>query len=322
MARRPLLLALALFLAALGSVNAQDYPNRPVRMILSVGAGSGPDVIARIVAEHLGRLWTQQVVVENRPGAGGAIGVRAAGTSTPDGYTLYVAVASNFIALPEIQAKLPFDVARDFVPIGFIGGHPMAIGASTGLGVRTLPELIAAAKQRPGEFNVGVATRGSLPHLTAEWLRLAGGIDLTIVHYPGAPQALADLMGGRVQLVIETMSSFAGAISAGRLTTLAVATAQRLKSAPDLPAVAETLPGFLAMGWFALMAPPATPRPVARKVSADLHTVLMQPEVQKRLAELGSHIEPMSPDELVRFIRSQQQAWKPVLTDIGLRSQK
>ena len=223
MARRPLLLALALFLAALGSVNAQDYPNRPVRMILSVGAGSGPDVIARIVAEHLGRLWTQQVVVENRPGAGGAIGVRAAGTSTPDGYTLYVAVASNFIALPEIQAKLPFDVARDFVPIGFIGGHPMAIGASTGLGVRTLPELIAAAKQRPGEFNVGVATRGSLPHLTAEWLRLAGGIDLTIVHYPGAPQALADLMGGRVQLVIETMSSFAGAISAGRLTTLAVA---------------------------------------------------------------------------------------------------
>ena len=319
---RPLLLALALLLGASGAAVAQDYPNRPVRMIVSIAAGAGPDVIARIVAEHLGRIWGQQVVVENRPGAGGGIGIRAAGTSAPDGYTFYLAVASNFIALPEMQAKFPFDVARDFVPIGFVGAHPMVIGASTTLGVNTLPDLIALAKKRPGELNVGISTRGSLPHLTAEWLRMAGGIDVAIVHYPGAPQALTDLMGGRMHVVIESLSTFAPAIAAGQLKALAVATKQRMATAPELPAVAETIPGFLAMGWFALMAPPGTPESIARKVSGDLRTVLTQPEVQRRLTELGSHVEPMSPQELVAFIRGQQLAWRPVLTDIGLRSQK
>jgi tripartite-type tricarboxylate transporter receptor subunit TctC len=315
-------LALLLLAALCASASAQDYPSRPVKMIISITAGAGPDVVARIVGEHLGRLWGQQVVIENRPGAGGAIAVRAAGTSTPDGYTLYVSVASNFLALPEMLAKLPFDVAREFVPIGFVGAHPMVIGASTELGVETLGELIALAKQRPGELNIGLSTRGSLPHLTAEWLRMAAGIDVTIVHYPGAPQALADLMGGRVHVVIESLSTLAPAISAGKLKALAVATAQRMKSAPDLPAVAETLPGFLAMGWFALMAPPGTAEPIARKVSADLRTVLTRPEAAQRLTELGTYLEPMSPDALVTFIRSQQQAWKPVLTEIAAKTPK
>jgi tripartite-type tricarboxylate transporter receptor subunit TctC len=315
------LAALTLVALTLGA-HAQDYPSRPVKVIISITAGAGPDVITRIVGEHLGKLWGQQVVVENRPGAGGAIAVRAAGASAPDGYTLYVAVASNFLALPEMLAKLPHDVARDFVPIGFVGAHPMVIGASAELGVDTLPALIALAKQRPGAFNIGISTRGSLPHLTAEWLRMAGGVDMTIVHYPGAPQALADLMGGRIHVVIESLATFAPAIAAGKLKPLAVATAQRLKTAPDLPAVAETLPGFLAMGWFALMAPPGTPEPIARKVSADLRTVLAQPEAVRRLTEIGTYLEPMSPDELVSFIRKQQQAWKPVLTEIEAKTPK
>src|SRR5215510_1775406 len=216
-------LALALMMAAGASAHAQDYPNRPVKVIISITAGAGPDVITRVVGEHLGKLWGQQVVIENRPGAGGAIAVRAAGTSAPDGYTLYIAVASNFLALPEVLAKLPYDVARDFVPVGFVGAHPMVIGASAELGVNTLPELIALAKKRPGELNIGIATRGSLPHLTAEWLRMAAGIDVTIVHYPGAPQALTDLMGGRVHVVIESLATFAPAIAAGKLKALAVA---------------------------------------------------------------------------------------------------
>jgi tripartite-type tricarboxylate transporter receptor subunit TctC len=315
-------LALLLAAALAWQAHAQDYPSRPVKIVISITAGAGPDVITRVVAEHLGKLWGQQVVIENRPGAGGAIAVRAAGTSTPDGYTLYVAVASNFLAPPEMLAKLPFDVARDFVPIGFVGAHPMVIGASTELGAQTLPELIALAKRRPGELNIGISTRGSLPHLTAEWLRMAAGIDVTIVHYPGAPQALADLMGGRVHVVIESLSTFAPAISSGKLKALAVATAQRLKTAPDLPAVAETLPGFLAMGWFALMAPPGTPEPIARKVSADLRTVLARPAAVARLTELGTYLESMSPGELVSFIRSQQQAWKPVLTEIAEKTPK
>ncbi len=322
MNRRALLRSIAL-LPALGlPAHAQDYPNRPVRLILSVAAGSGPDVIARIVVEHLGRIWGHQVVVENRPGAGGAIAIRAAGTSPPDGYTLFMAVSSSFVALPEMQAKFPFDVARDFVPIGFVAGHPMAICASTTLGVETLPELIALAKKRPGELNFGIALRGSLPHLTAEWLRMAGGIDVTVVHYPGAPQALTDLMGGRVHVVIESLATFAGTIAAGKLKPLAVATAQRVPSAPDLPTVAEIFPGFLAMGWFALMAPPGTPEPIASKVSADLRSVLGMPEVQRRISELGAHLEPMSGAELLAFIRGQQQSWRPVLAAIAAQTPK
>ena len=277
-------------------------------------------MIARIVAEHLGELWGQQVIVINQPGAGGAIAdprrrQRRRLTATRS----TCRVASNFIALPEMQAKFPFDVARDFVPIGFVGEHPMVIGASAELGVNTLPELIALAKKRPGELNIGVGNRGSCLHLTAEWLRMAAGIDVTIVHYPGAPQAITDLMGGRVHVVIESLSTFAPRSHAGKLKALAVATAQRLKTAPDLPTVAETLPGFLAMGWFALMAPPGTPEPIARKVCADLRTVLARPGAVARLAELGTYLEPMSPGELLSFIRSQQQAWKPVLTEIAER---
>jgi len=311
-------LALILLAAFCTPAGAQsDYPSRPVRLIVSVTAGAGPDVAGRVVAEHLGRHWGQQMVVENRPGAGGAIAMRAAGAAAPDGYTLYLPVASNFIALPEMQAKLPYDLARDFVPIGFVGGHPMVIGAAAALGVKTLPDLIALAKKQPGALNVGIASRGSLPHLTAEWLRLAGGAAFTVVHYPGAPQAITDLMGGRIHVVIETLSTFAAAIAAGKLVPLAVATAQRLPRAPDLPTVAETLPGFLAMGWYVMMAPPGTPEPVARKVSADLNTVLAQPEVRARLTEIGNHVEPMSPAALMRFIRGQQQAWKPDLAAIA-----
>ena len=322
MNRRSLLSSIALLPVFGFNAHAQDYPNRPVKLILSITAGSGPDVIARIVGEHLGKLWGQQIVVENRPGAGGAIAIRAAGTSAPDGYTLFMAVASSFVALPEMQAKFPFDVARDFVPIGFIAGHPMAICASAALGVSTLPELIALAKKRPGELNFGIALRGSLPHLTAEWLRMAGGIDAAIVHYPGAPQALTDLLGGRVHVVIESLATFTSAIAAGKLKALAVATAQRVKTEPDLPTVAETFPGFLALGWFALMAPPGTPEPIARKVSADLRTVLAMPEVQRRIGELGAQLQPMSGAELLAFIRDQQQAWRPVLAQIVARTAK
>jgi tripartite-type tricarboxylate transporter receptor subunit TctC len=322
MASRLARCGLALLLAALSTrAVAQEYPSRPVRVIISITAGAGPDVVTRIVGEQLGRIWGQQVVVENRPGAGGAIAMRAAGAAAPDGHTLYMAVASNFIALPEMQAKLPYDVARDFVPIGFVGAHPMVIGASTALAVDTLPALVALAKQRPGAFNIGIATRGSLPHLTAEWLRMAGGIDAAIVHYPGAPQAIADLSGGRMHVVIESLATFSGAIAAGKLKPLAVATAQRLKTSPELPTVAETFPGFLAMGWFALMAPPGTPVPLARKISADLRGALTG-EAMPRLLELGAYLEPMTPDELLVFIRSQQQAWQPVLADIAAKTPK
>jgi len=314
------LVALLAFAAA--SVAAEDYPVKPVKIIVPTAAGGGVDVIARIVADHLTGSWGRQVLVVNQPGAGGAIGVRAAGTSTPDGYTLYFATSSNFIALPEMQAKLPFDVARDFVPIGFVGEQPMIIGASLALGVSSLTELFALARKKPGEINVAVLSRGGLPHLTAEWLRMASGADFTFVPYPGAPQALSDIMGGRVHLAIESLPAFSGAISGGTLKALAVASPQRVPNLPDVPAVSETLPEFVAMGWFALMAPPATPQALVRKASNDLRTVLSRPGLQQRFAELGTYVRPMSSGELADFIRSQQQVWKPVITRLSSQQPK
>jgi len=316
------LVAVSVFAAATGVANAQDYPVKPVKIIVPTAAGGGVDVIARIVADHLTGLWGQQALVVNQPGAGGAIGVRAAGTAMADGYTLYFAISSNFVALPEMQANLPFDVARDFVPIGFVGESPMIIGASPALGVSSLPELFALARKRPGEVNVAVLSRGGLPHLTAEWLRMASGADLTFVPYPGAPQALTDIMGGRVHLAVESLPAFSGAISGGTLKALAIASAQRVPNLPDLPTVSETLPGLVAMGWSALMAPPATPQAIARKASNDLRTVLARQELQQRFVELGTYVHSMSPGELADFIRSQQQVWKPVITRVSSQTPK
>jgi tripartite-type tricarboxylate transporter receptor subunit TctC len=318
---RPLALALMLSLApgALPAAQAQGYPSGPVKIIVGTGPGASPDVICRVVADHLSRRWGQQVVVLNQPGGGGAIGIRAAGTAPPDGATLYLALASNFIALPELRAALPFDVAREFVPIGYVGEHPMLFGAAPALGVATLPELVALARTRPGELNVSAGNPGSLLHLSAEWLRKSIGVDMTLVHYAGAPQALPDILGGRVHLIVDALSGLGGAIRAGSIKPLAVASERRLADWPELPTVAETFSGFFAMGWFALMAPPKTPEPIARKVSDDLRAVLDEPELKQRFAALGTYRRPMSGAELAAFIAAQQQLWTPVIAGIGLK---
>jgi tripartite-type tricarboxylate transporter receptor subunit TctC len=300
-------------------VGAQPHSAGPVKIIVGTGPGSSPDLICRVVADHLGRRWGQQVVVLNQPGGGGAIGIRAAGNSPPDGSTLYLALASNFIALPELRATLPFDVAREFVPIGYVGEHPMLIGANPALGVSSLAELIAMAKRRPGELNVAAGNPGSLLHLTAEWLRSSIGVDMTLVHYPGAPQAMADILGGRVHVIVDALSGLAAAVAGGGIRPLAVASERRLADRMDLPTVAETFPGFMAVGWFALMAPPKTPEVLTDKLSQDLRLVLEQPELKRRFADLGTYMRPMSAAELARFVESQQQLWGPVLAKIGLK---
>jgi tripartite-type tricarboxylate transporter receptor subunit TctC len=201
------------------------------------------------------------------------------------------------------------------VPIGYVGGHPMNIAASAELGVETLPELIALAKRRKGELNFAAGNRGSILHLTGEWLRSVAGIDVTLLHYASAPQAITDVLGGRVHVMIDAITSMRGAVDSGKLKPLAVATAQRQPKTPNLPTVAETLPGFEAVGWLALMAPPGTPEAVANKISDDLRTVLARPELQQRFADLGTSIKPTSPAELTAFIREQQRIWRPVIAE-------
>ena len=296
---------------------AQTYPSGPVRIIVGVGAGASPDLISRVIADHLGKVWNQQVVVFNQPGGGGSIGIRAAGNAQPDGSTLYLALGSNFLSLPEIRATLPFGVAKEFVPIGYVGEHPMAIVTHPELGINSLPELVAYARKRPGELNVACGNRGSIIHLTGEWLRKEVGVDMTLVNYPATPQALADLLGGRLQVHVDAISSLASPIRAGRVKALGVAARERLFNFPNLPTASETFPGFVAMGWFALMAPPKTPEAIARKASDDLRTVLSDPALKKRFDDLGTYLRPMSQDELSAFIASEQKTWAPVIDRIA-----
>jgi tripartite-type tricarboxylate transporter receptor subunit TctC len=182
--RRLLAGGAASMLAAAGSARAQNYPSGPVKVIIGVGPGSSADVICRLIADKLTRIWGQQALVINQPGGGGAIGIRAAGNAAPDGGTLYMSLASNYILLPQTQATLPFNVARDFVPIGFVGDQPLVITVAPALGVNTLPELIALAKKKPGALTAAAGLAGSALHLTAEWLKDAAHVDFTVIHYP------------------------------------------------------------------------------------------------------------------------------------------
>ena len=312
--RRSLLAAAGAFVVA-GPSAAQNFPTGPVKIVTSVGAGGSPDVLTRILADHLTRLWGQQVIVINQPGAGGAVAIRAVAATPPDGTTLYMSLATNYIALPELQSNFPVDVVRDFVPIGFVGGHPVLVAVSPELGVGTLPELITLANKRKGELNFAAGNRGSILHLAAEWLRSATGMDVTLLHYASASQAMTDILGSRVHVLVDPLTSVRGAVEAGKLKPLAVATRARLRSAPELPTVSETIPGFEAEGWLALMAPPGTPLPIANKISEDLRTVLARPELQKRFEDLGTTINPMTPAELTAFIREQQRIWRPVIAE-------
>jgi tripartite-type tricarboxylate transporter receptor subunit TctC len=298
--------------------SAQNFPAGPVKLIVTTGAGGAPDVIARIVAEGLSRKWNQQVFVTNHPGAAGSIGMKVAGSSPPDGYTLLFALSSSFVALPEIAKNYPYDLVRDFVSIGFVCEQPMAVAVPPSLGVNTLGELIEYVKKRPGQVNVAVLSRGGIPHLLSEWIKVAAKLEWTSVNYPGTPAGLSDVMGGRVQVIMDGLPSLAGAINGGQLKLIAVGSAKRLPNRPEVPTIAETLPAIpRALGWFALMGPPGTPAPVAKKISDDLRAVLDEPALKKRFEDIASYTNPMAPPELQSYIRTEQALWKPVIEQIA-----
>jgi tripartite-type tricarboxylate transporter receptor subunit TctC len=295
-----------------------DYPNKPIRIITHSAAGGAPDVMLRIVGDRLGAALGQQVVVLNQPGAGGAVAARAAASATPDGSTLDMPAASAFVTLAGLQPNLPLEVPRDFTPIGFVGEQPMFLTVTPQLGVASLKDFIALAKQQPGKLSYAATGRGTMTHLTGELLKSRAGIDVLAVPYTGgAPQALNDAIGGRLSMVIEGLAALAGSIQGGTMKAIAVGSPERLPGFPDLPAAAEILPGFNARGWAALVAPVGTPEAAVSKVSDALRKVVGESEVQKKLAVTGSYARPMSPAEVMAFIQADQQMWKPILERIA-----
>lgn len=318
------MLAWLLAVSAVPEVHAQTagYPNKPIQIIADSSAGSTPDVALRFVADRLTQFWGQQILVVNRPGAGGSVAARAASEAEPDGYTLYQPVLSTFVSLRPAASNIPLHVPKDFLPIGFVTENPMFIAASPSLGISTLPELIALAKKHPGEISYATTGVGRLTHLTGELLQHQADIKLLLVPYTGGPtHAISDVTTGRVAMVIEGYSGIAAAARSGSVKLIAVASAKRLPEFPNVPTVAETIPGFQATGWAVLVAPVGTPEAIIGKVSEDLRKIVMQPELDKKLATLGSYTNPMSPTEATAFIHRQQAMWQPVLDEIAKKSQ-
>jgi tripartite-type tricarboxylate transporter receptor subunit TctC len=306
------LMSLSVVTAAHGQ--AGSYPDKPVTIISDAAAGAAPDVATRFVAEGLAKIWKQQVVVVNHPGANGSIAARAASGVSADGYSLYMPALSTFTALPTVAPNLPVKLPRDFVPIGFAAEQPMFVSVSPSLGVTTLPQLIERAKKEPGAISIASTGVGRLTQLTGELLQMRENISLLSVPYShGISAALSDVGSGRVQVIIENYSGIAGAAKAGQVKLVAVASPERLPEFPDLPTVAETVPGFAASGWIILVAPVGTPAPIISKVSADLRTVVSDPDLQKRLAAIGSYSRAMTPDQVLAFVDKEQATWLPVV---------
>jgi putative tricarboxylic transport membrane protein len=313
-----ILLATLATVAATPFALAADYPTKPVQIINQAAPGSGTDVLGRIAAEQMAQRLGQQVVIVSRPGAGGLIAAQAAAVAEPDGYTLYMPSSSALMVLPQTHKHLSFDFHRDFVSIGMIGTQPLLVAVSPKLGVSTLPELIALAKKEPGKILYAGNTPGTLPALTGEMLKQRAGIDMTFVPYPGFAAGLTDLKGGRISVIFESLSALAPAVQDDSVKLLAVASEQRLPQLPDVPTVAETLPGFVATGWLALLARTGTPDSIVRTLSDTLRASLADPDLKKKFADLATLPTPMSPAEMQSFIAQEEKNWIPVVQKAGL----
>jgi tripartite-type tricarboxylate transporter receptor subunit TctC len=291
------------------------FPSRPLKLLVSLPAGSAPDIRARIVAEYLTKAWNQRVVVENKPGGGGLVAVQSLLSAAADGHTLLVAPASTFTILPAQKAKLGFDVNADLIPIGLLSNEAMIIAASPQLGVANLADLIPLAGNQPHKIIIGTNPAGTLPFLAAKLLVETSKVPMTVLPYAsgGTNEAMRDLIGGRIHVAIEGRPGLRGAIESGDLKALAIMSAERHPSLPDLPTAAETVPGLTAMGWQVLVAPKGTPESVVGQLATDLRKALGAPDLRTRLEQIGMPFRPLFSLELVRFIEGEQKLWWPVV---------
>ncbi|MCX7136117.1 MAG: tripartite tricarboxylate transporter substrate binding protein [Proteobacteria bacterium] len=315
--RIPVLLALAL-IAATAVAQGTAYPAKPVRIVVPSSPGGGTDILARVLAQKLSESQGQQFVVENRPGAGQVIGIEAVARSAPDGYTLLMA-ASAIVINEVLYAKPPYDTLRDFVPVTLGASLPNILVVHPALPVKSVRELIALAKARPGQLNYSSAGSGTSPHLSMELFRLMAGITLTHVPYKGTGPATVDLVAGQVQLSMPNVLTALPQIKGGKLRGLGVTSAKRATGLPDIPAIAETLPGYEAIQWYGLLAPAGTPREIVNKVQAEAARILVLPEVKARLAADGADAVGNRPEEFAAYIRTEIAKWGKVAKAGGIK---
>jgi len=315
-----LLAALVLTLGAASSALAQGYPARPVRVLVGFSPGGVVDIVARIVSPKLAETWGQPVVVENRPGATGVIAGALVAKSLPDGYTLFV--HGGFAENAALHGHLSYDPLQDFAHVAPLATQPYVLAASPAAGVRTVAQLIAAAKARPGELNYSSAGVGGGTHLAAEKFRLAVGIEAVHIPYKGGAEAVTNTVAGRNAYGFSTIPIVLPHIREGRLVALGVTSVQRSSLLPDVPTIAEAaVPGFEGAFWIGLWAPARTPVDVVEKLSRDAARALAAPDVRDRLAKLGSEPMSMTPAEFARFVRSEIEETARIVKAAGIKAQ-
>src|SRR5213594_4273015 len=296
-----------LFLAA--AAFAQTFPSKPVRIVVPFPPGGGADTLARIMEPRLAGIWAQAIVVENRPGASGHIGADFVAKSAPDGHTL----------LMSSTASLTEKNVGQFAPVSLVSASPYVVTANPKVAASDIRGLIALAKASPGKLSFGSSGTGAASHLSAELFKSMAGVDLLHVPYEGTGQALTDLLAGHVNLMFAPAQTVMPYVQAGKLKAFAVTGARRSQTLPDLPTVAESgLPGYEAVGWFGLLAPAATPKPLVRQLSADANRVLSDSETRTRMQALGADPSGNTPEEFARFIRGDQAKWSRLMKEAGI----
>lgn len=315
---RNLLCAFALTIIC-SSAAAQTWPAKAVRIVVGYPPGGPTDLLARIVAQKLTESWGQQVLVDNRPGASGMIGAEVTVRAAPDGYTLLM-VPVTYAVTPSLFPKMAYDAVKDLAPVAQVAAAPFILVVHPTLPVKTVKDLIALARSRPGQINYASASAGGMPHLAGELFNTMTGVKMVHIPYKGAAPATTDLLAGQVSLMFNNMLSAMPQVKSGRLRAIAVTSIKRSAAAPELPTIAETVPGYEASGWYAALAPAATPRELIARLNNDMNRVMKMPDVTQRLASDGVEAVGTTPDQFGIYLRSEITKWGKVVQASGAKA--
>jgi len=317
--RCAVVLVVAVLLTSANASLAQSYPDKPIRIVVTFPAGGPTDAVARPISQSLSTTWGQPVIIDNRGGAGGIVGTEIVAHSAPDGYNLLIGTAGGMSINPSLHAKLSYDPFKDFAPISMLVINPQILVAHPALAASNVRELVALAKSKPGQLNFASSGTGTATHLGLELFKAATGINVVHVPYKGGAPALTDLIAGQVQLLFISIPSVMPQVKAGRLKALAVSSARRSLSAPDVPTVAESgYPGFEYVNWNALFAPAATPRAIISKLNTEVVKIMRDPDLAQKLVGQGAEPAPGTPEQLAQYMRVDFDRWRKVIRAAGI----
>jgi tripartite-type tricarboxylate transporter receptor subunit TctC len=311
-----------LFASVLAAAAAADYPDRPIRFVVPQAAGSNSDLYARVLAAEMSRTLGQQLIVENRPGGAFVIGLDQIAKAPPDGYTIGVGLIGGMALTPHMVAKLPYNVEKDFTPVGLIARGHLILAVSPQLPVKSLQELIDYARSNPGKLSNASSTNGSPGHIGGELFKSMTGTQITHVPYRGGAAAINDLIAGRVDLMFEGLASMAPFVIDGKVRALGVSGEKRSPAFPDVPAIAEVVPGYVAVTWLGVVAPAQTPRPMVERLNRAVNAALASPLMTDRFKLIGEEAAPGTPEDYAAVIKTDFAKWKAVIERSSIRLQE